>query len=50
MSDYIEMEFKSNEELLIEYKDTQDHEVKQELVLRYVETVRMIANQMRDYR
>ena len=48
MSDYIEMEFKSNEELLIEYKDTKDHDIKQELVLRYVDTVRMIANQMRD--
>ena len=48
MSNYDEMEFKSNEELLIEYKKSQDHEIKQELVLRYVDTVRMIANQMRD--
>lgn len=48
MNNYDEMEFKSNEELLIEYKRTSDHEVKQELVLRYVDTVRMIANQMRD--
>lgn len=48
MANYSEMEFKSNEELLIEYKKTHDHEIKQELVLRYVDTVRMIANQMRD--
>lgn len=48
MTNYDEMEFKSNEELLKEYKKTHDHEIKQELVLRYVDTVRMIANQMRD--
>ncbi len=48
MYSYNEMEFKSNEQLLKEYKETKSHEIKQELVLRYVDTVRMIANQMRD--
>lgn len=48
MDRYREMEFKSNEQLLIEYKESGDIQIKQELVLRYVDTVRMIANQMRD--
>lgn len=48
MAYYNEMEFKSNEELLVEYKQTNDHEIKQEIVLRYVDTIRIIANQMRD--
>ncbi|MDO4710771.1 MAG: FliA/WhiG family RNA polymerase sigma factor [Peptostreptococcaceae bacterium] len=43
-----EMEFKSNEELLMEYKLTKDEEVKQEIVLRYIDTIRVIAHQMRD--
>lgn len=48
MAYYNEMEFKSNEELLMEYKLTKDEEIKQEIVLRYVDTIRVIAHQMRD--
>lgn len=43
-----EMEFKSNEELLMEYKLTKDEGIKQEIVLRYIDTIRVIAHQMRD--
>ncbi len=43
-----EMEFKSNEELLMEYKWTHNEEIKQEIVLRYIDTIRVIAHQMRD--
>ena len=48
MAYYNEMEFKSNEELLMEYKETRDEEIKQEIVLRYIDTIRVIAHQMRD--
>ncbi len=48
MTYYSEMEFKSNEELLMEYKQTNDEFIKEEIILRYVETIRVIAYQMRD--
>lgn len=39
---------KSNEELLLEYKATQDLKIKQELTLRYLPIVKRVAIQMRD--
>lgn len=39
---------KTNEELLIEYKENKEIAVKQELVMRYVYIVRSVALQMRD--
>lgn len=42
-----EFDNKTSEELLVEYKRTKDHRIKQELVLRYVYIVRNIAVQMR---
>lgn len=39
---------KTNEELLQLYKDTNDLEVKQELVMRYIYLIRSIAVQMKD--
>lgn len=47
MSVQNEYDTKTSEELLIEYKRTKDHRIKQELVLRYVYIVRNIAVQMR---
>lgn len=38
----------TNEELLREYKATNDMQIKQELVMRYVYIVKSIALQMRD--
>lgn len=38
----------SNDELLLEYKQTKDIQLKQELTLRYVDLVKKIAVQMRD--
>lgn len=43
-----DMESKSSEELLLEYKETHDHKIKQEIVLRYVPVVRKIAIKMKD--
>lgn len=42
-----EYEGKTSEELLLEYKKTKDHKIKQELVMRYIYIVRNIAIQMR---
>ncbi len=39
---------KSNEELLLEYKETKDLEIKQILTLRYVPMIKSIAFKMRD--
>lgn len=39
---------KNNEELLLEYKATQDLKIKQELTLRYLPIVKRVAIQMRD--
>ena len=39
---------KSNEELLLEYRDTKDLKIKQELTLRYLPIVKRVAIQMRD--
>lgn len=39
---------KSNEELLLEYKQTKDLKIKQELTLRYLPIVKRVAIQMRD--
>ncbi|MGB5824028.1 MAG: sigma factor, partial [Proteocatella sp.] len=43
-----DMESKTSEELLLEYKQTRDHKIKQEIVLRYVTVVRRIAIKMKD--
>lgn len=43
-----DMESKTSEELLLEYKQNHDHKVKQEIVLRYVTVVRRIAVKMKD--
>lgn len=48
MTFYRDMESKSSEELLEEYKRTHDHRIKQEIALRYVPTVRKIAIKMKD--
>lgn len=42
-----ELDSKTSEELLVEYKKTKDQRIKQELVLRYVYIVKNIAMQMR---
>lgn len=42
-----ELESRTNEELLAEYKKTHDETIKQLLVMRYIYIVRMIAMQMR---
>ena len=42
-----ELESKTNEELLILYKQTNDQKIKQTLVLRYIYIVKNIAMQMR---
>lgn len=42
-----EYDNKTSEELLLEYKRTKDHKIKQEIALRYVYIVRSIAIQMR---
>lgn len=43
-----DMESKTSEELLVQYKQTHDHKIKQEIVLRYVSVVRRIAIKMKD--
>lgn len=48
MTFFRDMESKSSEELLLEYKETHDHKIKQEIVLRYVPVVRKIAIKMKD--
>ena len=42
-----ELDTKTNEELLILYKQTNDQKIKQTLVLRYIYIVKNIAMQMR---
>lgn len=48
MTFFRDMESKSSEDLLLEYKETHDHKIKQEIVLRYVPVVRKIAIKMKD--
>ena len=43
-----EMESKTSEELLSDYRHSKDHMIKQEIVMRYVPMVRVIALSMKE--